>query len=56
MLGALGGAQLGSQIGNWWSGNSGTGLTGTNAPSSGYQIGSYNYGLGNGSSGLGLSY
>lgn len=56
MLGALGGAQLGSQIGNWWSGGSGTGLTGVNAPSSGYQIGSYNYGLGNGSGGLGLSY
>lgn len=56
MLGALGGAQLGSQIGNWWSGGSGTGLTGVNAPSSGYQIGSFDYGLGNGSSGLGLRY
>ncbi|MDE2415251.1 MAG: hypothetical protein KGM60_10880 [Comamonadaceae bacterium] len=54
LLGAMGGAQLGSQLGNWWSGgNSGTGMTGTNAP---YQVGSFNYGLGNGSSGLGLRF
>ena len=55
-MGALGGAQLGQQVGNWWSGggNSGTGMTA--APQSSYNIGSYDYSLGSGGGGLGLKF
>lgn len=57
LLGALGGAQLGSQIGNWWKGGaSGTGLSGGSSNPYGYTPGSFDYGLGSGSSGLGLKF
>lgn len=57
LMGALGGAQLGSQIGNWWGGGGGTGMTGSNAPASSYNIGSFDYGIGGGGGGgLGLKF
>ena len=58
IMGALGGAQLGSQVANWWNGGgSGTGMTGSNAPASSYNIGSFDYGIGGGGGGgLGLRF
>ena len=57
IMGALGGAQLGSQVANWWNGGgSGTGMTGSNAPASSYNIGSFDYGIGGGGGGLGLKF
>ena len=56
IMGALGGAQLGSQIGNWWNSNSNSGTGMTAAPQSGYNIGSYDYGLGSGGGGLGMKF
>ena len=55
-MGALGGAQLGSQIGNWWNSNSNSGTGMTAAPQSGYNIGSYDYGLGSGGGGPGMKF
>lgn len=58
IMGALGGAQLGGQIANWWNGggSGGTGMTGSNAPASSYNIGSFDYGIGGGGGGLGLRF
>ena len=58
IMGALGGAQLGSQVAGWWNGGgSGTGMTGSNAPASSYNIGSFDYGIGGGGGGgLGLKF